>query len=64
MKFVDKNPQYETDLVEITTLVSEKATNGKTFVEIAQYYLVKGDKAKAIHYYLKAEARKLKTSGY
>lgn len=55
VKFVAKNPEYETDLVAITALVSEKATTGKTFVEIAQYYLVKGDKKQAIANYLKAQ---------
>ncbi|WP_034060069.1 tetratricopeptide repeat protein [Lacinutrix jangbogonensis] len=56
VKFVGKNPQYETDLVEITTLVSEKATDAKTFIEIAEYYLAKDDKIKAIEYYTKAQA--------
>lgn len=63
VNFVDKNPKYETDLVEITTLVSENATDGKTFVEIAQYYLAKGDKSKAIKYYLKAEALETENFG-
>ena len=50
VKFVDKNPQFETDLVEITTLVGQD-NNGKTYVEVAQYFLSKGDKAKALKYY-------------
>ena len=49
IKFVGKNPQYEKDLVEITTLVGDN--NGKTLVEVAQYYLKKGDKATALKYY-------------
>lgn len=55
VKFVSANQQYEKDLVEITTLVTQKATNGKTLVELAQYYLLKGDKEKALEYYLKAQ---------
>jgi len=56
VKFVSKNPQYESDLVAITTLVTENATDGKNLVEIAQYYLVKGEKKEAIEYYKKAQA--------
>lgn len=56
VNYVSKNPQYEKDLVDITSLVSESATDAKTFIEIAQYYLVKEDKIKAIEYYAKAEA--------
>jgi len=55
VNFVSENPQYEEDLVEITSLVSESTADAKTFVEIAQYYLAKDDKAKAIEYYIKAE---------
>ncbi len=56
VNFVSKNPEYEKDLVDITTLVSESAADAKTFVEIAQYYLAKDDKTKAIEYYAKAQA--------
>ena len=54
--FVGKNPQYEKDLVDITSLVSESAADAKTFIEIAQYYLANDDKASAIGYYVKAQA--------
>ena len=50
IRFVGSNPQYEADLLEATTLVSE-TDNGKTNVEIAQYYLLKGDKETALEYY-------------
>lgn len=56
VNFVNKNPQYEKDLVEITSLVSESAADTKTFIEIAQYYLAKNDKITAIEYYTKAQA--------
>lgn len=55
VQFVRQNPEYEEDLVDITSLVTATATDGKTLVELAQYYLVKGDKAKALDYYLKAQ---------
>lgn len=50
IRFVGNNPDYEDDLLEATTLVSE-TDNGKTNVEMAQYYLLKGDKDKALEYY-------------
>lgn len=62
VNFVSKNPKYEADLIEVTSLVTEKSTDGKTFVELAQYYLAKGQKKKAIDYYLKAQV--LEPSNY
>lgn len=53
--FVGKNPQYESALVEATTLAGDTKTS-KSFVEIAQYYLSKGDKNKALEYYEQALA--------
>ncbi|MFD1615894.1 tetratricopeptide repeat protein [Gelatiniphilus marinus] len=50
VNFVRHNPEYEADLVEATTLVGDKQ-NAKTLVELAQYYLKKGDKTKALRYY-------------
>lgn len=50
IRFVGNNPEYEDDLMEATALVSE-TDNGKTNVEIAQYYLLKGDKKTALKYY-------------
>jgi tetratricopeptide (TPR) repeat protein len=55
VKFVASNPQYEEELVAITSEITKSATNGKNLVELAQYYLVKGDKQKAINYYLEAQ---------
>ena len=50
IRFVGNNPDYEDDLLEATTLVSE-TDNGKTNVELAQYYLQKGNKEQALKYY-------------
>lgn len=55
VKFVAKNQQYEQDLVEIASLITDTATDGKTLVELAQYYLIKGEKSKALKYYIEAQ---------
>lgn len=54
VKFVSVNQQYEKDLVEVTSMLTKIESSGKTLVELAQYYLVKGDKQKAISFYEKA----------
>lgn len=53
VKFVAENPQYESDLVEITALVSEDKSV-KTLLELAAYYMKSDDKDKALNYYLEA----------
>lgn len=53
--FVGKNPQYESVLVEATTLAGD-TKNAKSFIEIAQYYLTKGDSNKALEFYEQALA--------
>ena len=53
VNFVGDNPQYESELVEATTL-SGDTNNSKSIIQIAQYYLKKGDKAKAQIYYRQA----------
>ncbi|MEJ6791676.1 MAG: tetratricopeptide repeat protein [Lacinutrix sp.] len=63
VSFVGENPQYENDLVEITSLVTENTTDAKTFVEFAEYYLAKNDKEKAIEYYTKAQAQEPENFG-
>ncbi len=50
IRFVGNNPDYEADLMDATALFSE-TDNGKTNVEIAQYYLQKGNKQQALKYY-------------
>lgn len=53
VKFVSENPEYEADLIEATSLVTEDK-NGTSSLEVAQYYLKKGDKEKALSYYEQA----------
>ncbi len=53
VRFVGKNPQYESDLVEITALVSEDKSV-KTLIELGEYYLKSNDKEKALSYYEEA----------
>ncbi len=60
VNFVGSHPEYEDDLVEITNLTSEP--NGKSNVEVAQYFLAKGDKKKALEYY--EEALKIEGNNY
>ncbi len=53
VKFVGKNPQYESDLVEVTALISDDKSV-KTLLELGDYYLKSNDKAKALSYYEEA----------
>ncbi|WP_338732206.1 tetratricopeptide repeat protein [Mangrovimonas cancribranchiae] len=52
VKFVKDHPEYETDLVEATTLAQED--DPKSYQEVAQYFLQKGNKEKALEYFQKA----------
>ncbi len=52
--FVGKNPQYESALIEATTLAGD-TKNVQSIIEIAQYYLTQGDKLKALQYYEEAQ---------
>ena len=47
VSFVSKNPEYESDLVEITALVDNNK-DAATYNNLGQYYLKSGDKAKAL----------------
>ena len=47
VSFVSKNPEYESDLVEITALVDNNK-DAETYKNLGQYYLKSGDKAKAL----------------
>nr|WP_321229414.1 tetratricopeptide repeat protein [uncultured Psychroserpens sp.] len=63
VKFVGKNPQYEADLIEITSLISEDKSV-KTLLELGDYYLKSNDKVKALNYYeeaLQQEPNQFKT---
>ena len=53
VKFVADNPEYEQDLVEATSFTLDD-TNDKSQIELAQYYLAKGDKLKALEYFNEA----------
>ena len=53
VKFVGENPQYESDLVEITALISDDKSV-KTLLELGAYYLKTEEKDKALNYYLEA----------
>ena len=50
VKFVGQNPQYESQLVEVTALVSDDKSV-KTLLELAEYYLKSNDQEKALGYY-------------
>jgi tetratricopeptide (TPR) repeat protein len=53
VNFVKTNPQYEADLLEATTMVTQE-DNEKSLLEMGQYYLSKNDKQKALEYFQKA----------
>jgi len=55
VKFVKVNPEYEAKLIEITSKVIDDENVGSN-IEIAQYFLTKGEKDKALEYYEKALA--------
>lgn len=61
ISFVSKNPDYEKDLVEITSLIDENKSF-QTLVDLAQYYLKLKDKSKALHYF--EDALKLEPNNF
>lgn len=63
VRFVSEHQQYEEELIAITSQISQTTTNAKTLIELAQYYLVKNDKTKALDYYLQAEAKEPENFG-
>ncbi|WP_242131059.1 tetratricopeptide repeat protein [Aestuariivivens marinum] len=50
VKFVDKYPEYEAQLIE-ATILAESQSDIKTLEELGQYYLAKGNKEKALSYF-------------
>ncbi|MHA7942509.1 tetratricopeptide repeat protein [Formosa sp. 3Alg 14/1] len=61
VRFVGEHPEYEQDLVEVSAMVGD-SNDSKTLVELAQYYIAKGEKEKAIKYY--SEALQLEGDNY
>ena len=53
VNFVSNNPEYEADLLEVTTLI-DTTESFKTLLELGQYYIKASDKAKALMYYEEA----------
>lgn len=51
LTFVDKNPNYESQLIEITKVFSEDAGSSKVFTEIGNYFFEKDKKELALNYY-------------
>jgi len=51
--FVAQNPEYEKDLVDITTIADEDKS-AKTHAELGAYYLKAGDKVKALYNFKQA----------
>lgn len=50
VNFVSTHPEYESDLLEVTAMVSNDKSP-KTLLELAHYYLKIGDKNKALSYF-------------
>ncbi|WJJ97126.1 tetratricopeptide repeat protein [Algibacter luteus] len=61
VKFVKANPEYEADLIEATSLVSD-TNNSKTIIELGQYYLSRNNKEKALEQF--EEALKLEPNNF
>ena len=55
--FVSKNPEYESELIDITALVDDNK-DAQTHSDLAQYYLKAGDKVKALSNYKEALKQK------
>lgn len=53
VNFVKANPQYEGDLLEATSMVTQE-DNEKSLLEMGQYYLSQNNKTKALEYFQKA----------
>ncbi len=49
--FLDKNPQYESQLAEIIALLSKDGDNAKVLTELGHYYYKKEAKEQALNFY-------------
>ncbi len=51
LPFLDKNPQYETELTEIISLLSGNQDNAKMYTELGHFYYKKDQKEQALNFY-------------
>jgi len=51
LKFLDKNPTYEAQLIEVVKTFSDDSGNHKVFTEIGNYFYKKEKKELALNYY-------------
>ncbi len=51
LPFLNKNPQYESQLTKIMTLVAEGKDNAKVFTELGHFYYKKDRKEQALNFY-------------
>jgi len=49
--FVNKNPDYESELIEVTKLFSEDSGSSKVFTQMGNYFYEKDQKELALNYY-------------
>lgn len=49
--FIDKNPQYEPQLLSIVSLLSDNENNQSIFTELGHYYYKKDHKEQALNFY-------------
>ncbi len=51
LSFIDTNPEYESQLTTIISLLSNGQNNGKVFTELGHYYYKKENKEQALNFY-------------
>lgn len=51
LPFLDKNPQYESELTGIISLLSGNSNNAKVFTELGHFYYKKDRKEQALNFY-------------
>ncbi len=56
IQFVNKNPEYESDLEAMASLFSEE-NGGKVYEKLGDYFSSKSEKEKALHFYEKGSER-------
>lgn len=63
VKFAAENPQYESDLIEATSMVTKSEDNVSALIQMAEFHLAKEDKKQALKFYEKALAKEDKNFG-